>query len=484
MKKRLVTILLTLWLAVLSALPAMAADKSGSYYYYLSMKEGELWYRRAPYMQKFWDEGEFPWGVGPLNNGGVLYGISYESCNLPHQGLVLVEHYIKDSNGSSRWEYDYVTYENHKVPIYGIYEHILANLNQGRFDFMFDFSDDAYGLAAAVNDYWQDGEFHKQQYYVDTKGTIAITLPLEVSPIRYDNDYYTGRFVDGKAIVFKHSPATDGLLEEYTGNDRDTRTLTYAYINMKGEMVTDWQTASTDAQYKEIFTSVYNSHGIRLVDVLYSDGYQAPAEPTGPVEPGEGATDPEEKPEEKPEVETTYGQSQVKIKGYTIENGDGFLLVDVVNNTKNPDEGDCFYLRYDKYKEMGGLVDSNTEFLPGNDWIMSIHYSAQAGEQKTLRIPVGTIPGGWGVDVTDEDREAGWTELDYIADSRVILAQAETKEEFEELTEFFKGMHYYNEVQRDFQMDENGVTYLAVPASTLDYRHKLDQKLSYFTNQF
>ena len=30
MKKRLITILLTLWLAVLSALPAMAADKSGS----------------------------------------------------------------------------------------------------------------------------------------------------------------------------------------------------------------------------------------------------------------------------------------------------------------------------------------------------------------------------------------------------------------------------------------------------------------------
>ena len=484
MKKRLITILLTLWLAVLSALPAMAADKSGSYYYYLSMKEGELWYRRAPYMQKFWDEGEFPWGVGPLNNGGVLYGISYESCNLPHQGLVLVEHYIKDSNGSSRWEYDYVTYENHKVPIYGIYEHILANLNQGRFEEMFDFSDDAYGLAAAVNDYWQDGEFHKQQYYVDTAGVVAITLPLEVSPIRYDSQYYTGRFVDGKAIVFKDSPATDSLLEKYTGNDLDTRTLTYAYINMKGEMVTDWQTASTDAQYKEIFTSVYNSHGIRLVDVLYSDGYQAPAEPTGPVEPGEGTTEPEEKPEEKPEVETTYGQSQVKIKGYTIENGDGFLLVDVVNNTKNPDEGDCFYLQYDKYKEMGGLVDSNTEFLPGNDWIMSIHYSAQAGEQKTLRIPVGTIPGGWGVDVTDADKEAGWTELDYIADSRVILAQAETKEEFEELTEFFKGMHYYNEVQRDFQMDENGVTYLAVPASTLDYRHKLDQKLSAFTNRF
>ena len=151
MKKRLVTILLTLWLAVLSALPAMAADKSGSYYYYLSMKEGELWYRRAPYMQKFWDEGNFPWGVYPLDNDGVLYGISYESCNLPHQGLVLVTHDTKDSSGADVREYDYVTYENHKVPIYGIYEHILANLNQGRFDFMFDFSDDAYGLAAAVN---------------------------------------------------------------------------------------------------------------------------------------------------------------------------------------------------------------------------------------------------------------------------------------------------------------------------------------------
>ncbi len=108
---------------------------------------------------------------------------------------------------------------------------------------------------------------------------------------------------------------------------------------MKGEMVTDWQTASTDAQYKEIFTSVYNSHGIRLVDVLYSDGYQAPEEPTGPVEPGEETTDPEEKPEEKPEVETTYGQSQVKIKGYTIENGDGFLLVDVGTTPKTRRRG-------------------------------------------------------------------------------------------------------------------------------------------------
>ena len=32
--------------------------------------------------------------------------------------------------------------------------------------------------------------------------------------------------------------------------------------------------------------------------------------------------------------------------------------------------------------------------------------------------------------------------------------------------------------------EKNGVTYLAVPASTLDYRHKLDEKLSYFTGQF
>lgn len=154
MKKKALVILMAFVIAVSSVISAFAADKSGSYYYYLSLKNGEPWYLRAPYMQQFWDkDDEFPWGVSPIGNSGVLYGVNFESCNLPHQGLVLVEKYISKEGSSGEYLYDYVTYDTQKVPVYGGYEHKFMNLNQGRFEDMFDFSDDAYGLAAAANDY-------------------------------------------------------------------------------------------------------------------------------------------------------------------------------------------------------------------------------------------------------------------------------------------------------------------------------------------
>ena len=482
MKKKALVILMAFVIAVSSVISAFAADKSGSYYYYLSLKNGEPWYLRAPYMQKFWDkDDEFPWGVSPIGNSGVLYGVNFESCNLPHQGLVLVEKYIHKEGSAGEYLYDYVTYDTQKVPIYGGYEHKFMNLNQGRFEYMYDFSDDSYGLAAAANDYWVGTEYYKQQYYVDTSGRVVITLPLDISPIYYGSQLYTGRFVDGKAIVFKDSPATDSLLAKYSGTDLDTRTLTYAYINTSGEFITDWMTASTDAEYKEILTSVYNPQGIRLVDVIFHAGYVAPEEPTGPIEPSDEPS--EEKPEEKPEMETTYGQATARIKGYTIDKDYVGKMVIEITNTGNsqPDKGDLFYVTYAKFIKGSDIVDAGV-YVPYQT-ILQIPYEVDANATTTLKIPVGFLP-NYDQELTEDQIANGWNDMENVESARAILAQAETPEEAEELRTFFMKAHDYGEMGLTYEPDSDGVTILAAPYPSIERAKYLDQKLSAFISPF
>lgn len=180
--------------------------------------------------------------------------------------------------------------------------------------------------------------------------------------------------------------------------------------------------------------------------------------------------------------ETTYGQAIAKFKGYTIdENNIGRLLIDVTNTGTKPDEGDLFYVLYCKFIESIGMTDAGI-FVP-NDIIRKIHYEVEPNSTKTLAIEVGML-GDTGEKLTEEQIANGWSKMENVEDSRCVLAQAETPEEAEELTAFFKRIHNYGEMQLSETPDEYGVTELAAPYSNKRNREYLDQKLSMFTSKF
>lgn len=176
------------------------------------------------------------------------------------------------------------------------------------------------------------------------------------------------------------------------------------------------------------------------------------------------------------EAECTYGQATFKSRGYTIENDCGYLLIDVTNKTDSPDEGDLFYVLFNKYYEEIGIMDSSTEYLP-TDCIYQIHYQVDANATTTIRMPTSVV-----LDVDPGD-SGSWHENDLVESSRYVLVQAETPEECEELVEFFKSFHFYNEIQLDYE-PVNGITALAHPAPMLSYKNRLDQKLGAFTSHF
>ena len=193
-----------------------------------------------------------------------------------------------------------------------------------------------------------------------------------------------------------------------------------------------------------------------------------------------GSQEPTENPD-PPAVEATYGQSTVKIKGYTIdEDYVGKMLIEVTNNGSAPDKGDLFYVAYSKFIEGSEIIDAGV-YVP-NDLILQIQYEVDANSTKTLEVPMGFLPGD--NNLTEDQMEHGWSQAENIEPSRTVLAQAETPEEAAELTAFFKAAHDYGEMALTYAPDSNGVTILAEPMSTIRRAQYLDQKLAAFTSQF
>ena len=403
----------------------------------------------------FWTQYKYP-----LNDQGIYEhsADNWNFCPEFHDGLLLIQDTVSPTE-------EYATWDNY-VDKNGT----LHDLNQGRYWIMSSFS----GGLASVGRNSEKSNSVFNVGYIDTKGNEVIPCNEDWCGFQYGTlPFVTGRFENGKAVVLRQPDVPffgfgiDGIRDTTSYNtslpDR-WYGMEYAYIDTQGNYLTDW--VLTQDINTLINLPLYDQDGIRLSDRVYwgSGGSQEPTENPDP-----------------PAVEATYGQSTVKIKGYTIdEDYVGKMLIEVTNNGSAPDKGDLFYVAYSKFIEGSEIIDAGV-YVP-NDLILQIQYEVDANSTKTLEVPMGFLPGD--NNLTEDQMEHGWSQAENIESSRTVLAQAETPEEAAELTAFFKAAHDYGEMALTYAPDSNGVTILAEPMSTIRRAQYLDQKLSAFTSQF
>ena len=396
----------------------------------------------------------------PLNDQGIYEhsADNWNFCPEFHDGLLLIQDTVSPTE-------EYATWDNY-VDKNGT----LHDLNQGRYWIMSSFS----GGLASVGRNSEKSNSVFNVGYIDTKGNEVIPCNEDWCRFQYGTlPFVTGRFENGKAVVLRQPDVpffgfgVDGIRDTTSYNtslpDR-WYGMEYAYIDTQGNYLTDW--VLTQDINTLINLPLYDQDGIRLSDRVYwgSGGSQEPTENPDP-----------------PAVEATYGQSTVKIKGYTIdEDYVGKMLIEVTNNGSAPDKGDLFYVAYSKFIEGSEIIDAGV-YVP-NDLILQIQYEVDANSTKTLEVPMGFLPGD--NNLTEDQMEHGWSQAENIESSRTVLAQAETPEEAAELTAFFKAAHDYGEMALTYAPDSNGVTILAEPMSTIRRAQYLDQKLAAFTSQF
>lgn len=403
----------------------------------------------------FWTQYKYP-----LNDRGIYEhsADNWNFCPEFHDGLLLIQDGVNPLSGTGYWD-NYVDKSGN-----------LHDLNQGRYWIMSSFS----GGLAAVGRNSEKSNSAFNVGYIDTKGNEVIPCNEDWCRFQYGGlPYVTGRFENGKAVVLRQPDVpffgfgVDGYRDTTSYNtslpDR-WYGIEYAYIDTQGNYLTGWKlTQDIDTV---LGLPLYDQDGIRLSDRVYwgSGGSQEPTENPDP-----------------PAVEATYGQSTVKIKGYTIdEDYVGKMLIEVTNNGSAPDKGDLFYVSYSKFIEKTDIIDAGV-YVP-NDLILQIQYEVDANATKTLEVPMGFLPED--VNLTEDQMEHGWTQAENIESSRTVLAQAETPEEAAELTDFFKAAHDYGEMALTYAPDSNGVTILAKPMPIIQRAQYLDQKLSAFTSQF
>ena len=403
----------------------------------------------------FWTQYKYP-----LNDQGIYEhsADNWNFCPEFHDGLLLIQDTVSPTE-------EYATWDNY-VDKNGT----LHDLNQGRYWIMSSFS----GGLASVGRNSEKSNSVFNVGYIDTKGNEVIPCNEDWCRFQYGTlPFVTGRFENGKAVVLRQPDVPffgfgiDGIRDTTSYNtslpDR-WYGMEYAYIDTQGNYLTDW--VLTQDINTLINLPLYDQDGIRLSDRVYwgSGGSQEPTENPDP-----------------PAVEATYGQSTVKIKGYTIdEDYVGKMLIEVTNNGSAPDKGDLFYVAYSKFIEGSEIIDAGV-YVP-NDLILQIQYEVDANSTKTLEVPMGFLPGD--NNLTEDQMEHGWSQAENIESSRTVLAQAETPEEPAELTAFFKAAHDYGEMALTYAPDSNGVTILAEPMSTIRRAQYLDQKLAAFTSQF
>ena len=406
----------------------------------------------------FWTQYKYP-----LNDRGIYEhsADNWNFCPEFHDGLLL----IQDGTTSSPYGYwdNYVDKSGN-----------LHDLNQGRYWIMSSFS----GGLAAVGRNSEKSNAAFNVGYIDTKGNEVIPCNEDWCRFQYGSlPYVTGRFENGRAVVLRSPELPDygfynGVDYPYptdtfnydTINPQRWYGIEYAYIDTQGNYLTGWKL--TDDINTVINLPLYDQDGIRLSDRVYwgSGGSQEPTENPDP-----------------PAVEATYGQSTVKIKGYTIdEDYVGKMLIEVTNSGNAPDKGDLFYVTYSKFINKTDIIDAGS-YVP-NDLILQIQYEVDANATKTLEVPMGFLPED--NNLTEDQMEHGWSHAENIESSRTVLAQAETPEEAAELTAFFKAAHDYGEMALTYEPDSNGVTILAKPMPTIRRAQYLDQKLAAFTSQF
>ena len=343
----------------------------------------------------------------------------------------------------------------------------LVDLNRGRFVWMSTFHEEMASTSMTN----ENGYGGSSCGFINKNGDMVLDTK-QYGSFEFDGPM-TSRFVDGKALMYDADAVT--WISDLFDNDMTQweSKQEYVVIDTKGNELERIVGGEALMAHPLFETSLANYDGVPLGVLINPEAYAGTT--------GETTVPEEVAPPTKPDVKTTYGQSTAISKGYTIENNIGYLVVEVTNPTPNKDVGDVFYIYYAKYKGDNGIWDSTTEFLPSN-LIQQLHYEVEPNSVTTLRIPMNQV-GETDQELTQENIEAGWSNNEYISASRFVLAQAETAAESEELVTFLKRAHDYGEMQLSYEA-VNGVTILANPMPRLHRAAYLNEKFSYFTNQF
>lgn len=372
----------------------------------------------------------------------------------------------------------------------------ILDLNRGRFQYMFPFTD---GRAAVVDENNKVG-------YIDTEGNLIIPCQYDVL-MGQPMTPYVSIYEDGYAWVLEYDEGLNVRDNIFNGVDL---TGTYRKIDKDGNvvpgsdtpLVSSWQDPS-DEIVEQFHLSMVIAHNDPLYDALIDtseDHFQTYNSPklgsfrarfgtsdTGIAILWTGEKDSAGNPinsyayvVKRTGVEAeefTYGQSTYQIKGYTVVNRKGYLLVDVTNDTNKADEGDLFYVMYVKYKE----GENTADYLPAH-WIIKAHYELEPHQSTTLRI-YSNIVQAKDDEQDNEFHSQGFETMQNVSSSRILLVQAESREECDELTEFLKQADTYG-MAGDYTEDINGNTFLAWVKSSSSKKAYLDQKFAALTSQF
>lgn len=277
----------------------------------------------------------------------------------------------------------------------------LVDLNRNRYDSMYSFSE---GLAAAVrNVVWHTG--NKEPHgvaYVDTNGNEVVPFNTEWRSLRADSLYsnYTGRFEGGRALVMR-SPDKK-YPDLYTPSDGEWDTwsgLEYAYIDTKGNLLTDWTLIRTRDEI--IRLPIYDKNGIWIghrmdpaawaakaisQEQLYKGGKEADGgeqNPIGtPAQPFTPDWHAPELPDYNADAPSLFA-STAKVTGFHLGDLDfGGGEVTITNPTGLTDAGVvavCFV-----------NVD-NTNFAGDGDGVFFIPYELAPGESRTYSVQMRGI---------------------------------------------------------------------------------------------
>lgn len=291
--------------------------------------------------QKFWEEFKYP-----LNDQGITEhsADNWNFCAEFNDGLLLIQDTVSPTE-------DYATWHNY-VDKNGQ----LHNLNQGRYREMYSFSE---GLAAVVK-HSDSPQVTGNVGYVDTSGNEVIPCDGEWDEFLYGGIslFFTGRFENGRAVVLR-SPELPKY-GYYNGVDYDHPTDTttydtanpdrwygieYAYIDTKGNYLTDW-TLTQDIN-TVLAMPLYDQDGIRLYDRVYGlgsssglPGEELPPEPdkdeNAPFVPEYHAP---ALPDYNQEAESLFA-STAKITKFKLAEADiGTAILEITNPTDMTDAG-------------------------------------------------------------------------------------------------------------------------------------------------
>lgn len=136
----------------------------------------------------------------------------------------------------------------------------LVDLNHGRYGDMFPFSE-GYAAAFTLN----KSRMEVRQVFIDTEGNQVITGDDSWRWFgTYAGPIYAGRFENGRALVLREAPAvmgSNGYKTSYIVFDwEDWAGIEYAYIDAKGNYVTEWKLADTRSELIKL--PLYDQNGV------------------------------------------------------------------------------------------------------------------------------------------------------------------------------------------------------------------------------